>query len=391
MKKSMTRLAGGLAITLALAACSGESGSSGESSDDTLTIAVQLGLSGPFGPVGTAEREGIEAAVAYLESGAEGDVKVELLGPVDDKNDPATGVSLARQLLADKPDVFIGSTGTAPANAILPLVQREGIPQFTFGLIGADTDLEKSNTFQFTVGATVEAAALKAFDNKRDYASRVLFYASSDYGKGFKLRAEEADLSFAGSEQVDVTGTDFAPQVTKLMKQDPDAVYVALGGQQLPILLRNLANAGFTGDVVSAQAIFSVPSSSISEIAGEAGTRQLYGPAVVPNLPEQDAADPRVKELELMTTWYEKTAGGDPNEDGLSAYVAAGWDSVLAAHAAWASARDAGTTLMDELGDLAPVQGTRSSITLGSKDHDAVGADDLVMSKFEKGSWTPIQ
>ncbi len=154
----------------------------------------------------------------------------------DDGYDPARSVAAAREL-NDRENVFafVAGIGTANGLAVMPIVQREGIP-WVSPSTGSGEFAKQSNGLVFATFTNyeVESALMTRYAVEELGAQRIaVFYQNDDYGgeglRGFEM--ELANLREAGYDVVEVDKvsyerqeTNMAVQALRLRGGDADAV-----------------------------------------------------------------------------------------------------------------------------------------------------------------------
>ena len=229
MKKLVTLLAVGL-FSLALAQTPGVT-------DDEIRIGTWGPQSGPAAAWGTVTTA-IDAYFQYINDNGGINGRSLVLVSRDDGYDPARSVAAAREL-ADRENVFafVGGVGTAPGLAVMPIVQRQGIP-WVSPATGSGAFAEQSNGLVFATYTNyeIESALMTRYAAEELGDSSVaVFYQNDDYGAEGLLGVEEeiARLQEAGTEVelVDTVThergeTNMAVQALRLAESGADAVVI---------------------------------------------------------------------------------------------------------------------------------------------------------------------
>ena len=154
----------------------------------------------------------------------------------DDGYDPARSVAAAREL-SDRENVFafVGGIGTATGLAVLPIVQRGGIP-WVSPSTGSSEFAERSDGLIFATYTNyqVEAALMTRYAAEDLGDTRLaVFYQNDDYGgEGLRGVEEEvarlqeagADVSIVDTASHERGETNMAVQALRLASGDIDAV-----------------------------------------------------------------------------------------------------------------------------------------------------------------------
>lgn len=232
---------------LALAGCS-EDGGSG--SDDPLRIGVIVPLSGAAGPNGENVLAGIEAQAKIINDagGVEGR-KIEVVSR-DDQSTPATGVSVATELVDEEVDVVMGGWNSPVTLAIQPILVRAGIlnitsiPQNASILGGADETAIRMNAGNAIGGYTAAHYMAETLEAKKI----ALLLQNDAYGidaGDFVKQNLPDDVEVVTEEKFEYSDTDFRVAISSVLASKPDAVYSANAAESSgqPALMQQLQAA----------------------------------------------------------------------------------------------------------------------------------------------------
>ncbi|MFZ5945624.1 MAG: ABC transporter substrate-binding protein [Bacillota bacterium] len=252
MKKRFNKLTcfvlvGFILMASLLTGCSGDSSKSSGDKSKTLTIGVDLPLTGPYSKVGIEFKNA--AQMAFDEVGNKiGDYEVKLIW-IDDQSDPVKGVSAYEQAIQrEKIQVGLLNWNSSVAVALMDVVAKYQIPHF-FGLGGSDAINEKwlsnekyrfwiskgwAQTSKMTVAYT---ETVKNAINKGEFKPRnmkmAIYGEETDWARSLgKSIAKE--FQAAGWEVVDeqffkLGETDFNSILTKFKSKDVSLIAGTIG------------------------------------------------------------------------------------------------------------------------------------------------------------------
>lgn len=238
-----------LGSTLVLAGCSGTAGEAGEGGEggEPLKIGVLVPLSGAAGPNGQNVLEGVQAQVDIIndEGGVDGR-QIEVISR-DDQSTPATGVSMATELIDEGVDVIMGGWNSPVTLAIQPITVRAGvlnitsIPQNASILGGADETAIRMNA-----GNAIGGYTAAAYLSEEVGAERIAMLLQNDaYGIDageFVKKYLPDDVQVVAEEKFEYTDTDFRVAISNVLAKDPDALYSANAAESSgqPALMQQL-------------------------------------------------------------------------------------------------------------------------------------------------------
>ena len=227
MKKLFTLFATGL-LSFILAQTPGVT-------DDEIRIGTWGPQSGPAAAWGTVTTA-IDAYFQYINDNGGINGRNLVLISRDDGYDPARSVAAAREL-ADRENVFafVGGIGTATGLAVMPIVQRNGIP-WVSPSTGSGEFAAQSNGLIFSTYTNyeIESALMTRYAAEElGDVNIAVFYQNDDYG-GEGLRGVEEEIERLQEAGADVTlidtvthergETNMAVQALRLAESGADAV-----------------------------------------------------------------------------------------------------------------------------------------------------------------------
>lgn len=354
-------------------------------SADTIKIGSFLAVTGGASFLGAPEKKTLEMYVEHIN--ANGGVlgkQLELI-VYDSGGNPKKAVPFAKRLINDdKVDIILGGSTTGATMAVIPVVQKAGVPFISFGGAGVITSPVKK--WVFKTPHTDTLAVQKIFnDMKSKSITKVgLLSGSGGFDKSCRKQAQGLASGYGISLSADEThgkgDADMTVQMTKIKGSGAQAMLYCGFGAATSIVAKNYKQLGLTFPHYQTHG-----SASMSFIKGAAGAAEgVRLPAaalvVVDALPDghpQKAAATAYKKM------YESKTG-----DSISSFGGHAYDGLMIAVEAM---KRAGST--DKAKVLAEIENTKNFngvdgiYTLSSQDHLGLDEDSFVMVEVRDGSW----
>ena len=240
---------------------------------DPIKIGSVLSVTGPAAFLGDPELKTLQTYIDKIN--AEGGVigrKLELVY-YDDGSEAAKANGFAKRLIeADNVDLLIGGTTTGATMAMVPLVEKAGVPFIS--LAGAVVVVEPAKKWVFKTPHTDRMAAEKVFEDmkKRGISKIGLLSESSGFGQSGRKEAQGVAARYGITMLADETygpkDTDMTAQLTKI-KGTPEvqAVFVFGLGQGPAIVTKNYGQLGIALPLYQSHG---VASNEFIKLAGKA-------------------------------------------------------------------------------------------------------------------------
>ena len=255
---------------IALAACSSSGGTSGgsgggatggASGGGNLPASISVVSTNPTTGVvafaGSAANKGYDLAVKEINA-------QKFLGPnttltlskVDTKSTPATAAQVTTTAIGDKGiSAIFGSVSSNEAVAQSPLVQKAGMP-IIYTQAGSDGVVIGDYTYRATPLMREYYPILKKYMKDKGYKSVGIIYTQATPtlqnigSQTLPQMAKELGMTVTGSVGVVGTTQDFSAPISQILAGKPDVVSVLLVGASNPTAMKQLRQAGYTGDVL---------------------------------------------------------------------------------------------------------------------------------------------
>ncbi|MCU1480689.1 MAG: branched-chain amino acid transporter, periplasmic binding protein [Subtercola sp.] len=353
-KKTIGALGSGIALALALSACSGSTGGDASSSGaaNTLQIGMIDSLTGSGATGGTSNQCSAliaEQAINAGDTAATSGWKVDLT-IVDDQTNPAISASQATNLTSAGTQLFVGGTLSSTILAAMPIIDAAG--GLHTGGTSKSVDFLKSGTNVVRLNDSNTQSAVASADQLKQLGikSVVIVADKGAYGEG---GATALTQNLGGDVQattvvVDPTQNNFDPVITQISSAKPDAVVAVLaGGAHLDSFFKSVHDSGldvksigFASTITGATlapsngAIDGVITTSIYDPSFDNPANDAYKAAFAKYAPTINECSGKSPEFQGALTWSQilllaqaaaKTGSSDPSTLR-QAIVAGSWN-----------------------------------------------------------------
>lgn len=249
------------AAALGMSACSSSSGTSSTSAaaggglPATINVVSINPQTGPAAFAGLAANKGYDLAIKEINDSKFLGSTTLTFSKVDTKGDIKTAASSASTAIADKNvSAIFGSVSSQEAIAMSPLVQQAGLPTI-YTQAGSDGVVVGDATYRATLMRTYYSLVKKYVQEKGWKSVGIIHTAAAptlvDIGtKALPAIATELGMTVTTTVAVQGTTQDFAAPISQVLASKPDGVAILLVGAQNPTAMKQLRQAGYTGDVL---------------------------------------------------------------------------------------------------------------------------------------------
>ena len=228
--------------------------------DDTIKIGLIASLSGPSAKSGEAITRGLTIAIDEINAaGGLLGKQVELIRR-DDENNPGKGLVAARELIQrEKVAALFGGLQTPVSLAIVPYVNQVKVP--FMGPWAAGTPVTKNGAeenYVFRVSAVDELVDIALVDRavKVHGAKKPgLILINNPWGesneKGLLAALAAKEMPHAGIEKIEGSDVDVVPQLTRLKEAGADTLFMVANVGPSAQVMKSLERMGWDVPVVS--------------------------------------------------------------------------------------------------------------------------------------------
>jgi len=222
-----------------------------------IKIGAILPLTGDIGIYGEKMKNGIDLPVEEInKSGGIKGKKLVVLYE-DDQGDPKISVSAFRKLVTtEKVPVIVGGAISACALSVAPIADKEKVVLFSPAASSPKLTGISKYFFRNWPSDVYEGWVMGEFVTKHLKLHKLaILYVNNDWGVGLSKEFKKAFAKGGGSivaeESFDQGATDFRTQLTKILKSNPQAIYVIGYVKELLVLLRQKEEMGIKIQLLS--------------------------------------------------------------------------------------------------------------------------------------------
>ena len=351
---------------------------------DPIKIGAFLSVTGPAAFLGDPELKTLQMLIADIN--AKGGIHGHPLELIhyDTGGNPREAVNFVKRLIRkDHVDLLIGGTTSGDTLAVIPEVEKEGIPFIS--LAAAVEITEPTKKWVFKVAPTDRMAVARIFADLRQRGLTKIALITGDGGfdksghaQILKL-APEYGITLVANESYGNKDTDMTTQLTKIRATDAQAILNFGFGQAPAIVTKNIKQLDITLPLYHSHG---VASKTFIELAGTAaeGVRLPASALVVAEqLPESNL---QKSALLAYQQQYESQHGP------VSTFGGHGYDSLMIAKAAIERAGSVDKAkVRDEIEKTKGFIGTAGVFNLSPENHMGLGPDAFKMVEIRNGAW----
>lgn len=224
---------------------------------ETIKIGAILPLTGAGSALGEAVRDGIEWKAKELENdGYKINVYLE-----DTQSDPKQAVTAFNKLTSIQDVKIVFTMLSSHAMALKPLAEENKI--LLWGYSG-HPDITKNSKYILRHSNIVEedARVMSDYLIKKDFKKVGIIYQQDEWGYVWN-EVLPPILSQKGiritSEPVDPKESDFKTTILKIKNQDPDVVVLSIYGPAIGLLVKQLRELEYKGDIFTSPGFITTP------------------------------------------------------------------------------------------------------------------------------------
>ena len=361
---------------------------------EPIKLGLVAALSGASAKSGEGITRGLQVAIDELN--AKGGVLGRPLTLVrrDDESNPAKGQTAARELI-DREGVaaLFGGIDSPVSQAIVPIVNAAKVP--FMGVWAAATNITRNGAnpnYVFRVSAVdalVDRRLIAHATGPMGAKKPGLMLVNNGWGEsnnaGLAAAAQEAGVTLAGVERFDDKDVDMGPQLQRLRAQGADAIILVGNAAPGAQVIKSMQRTAWSVPVVSH---WGISGGRFPELAGSwAGRVQFV--QTYSFFGRQNATGERVMKA-LMAKYPEIKGPGDITPP---VGVADAYDALMLLSMAIAAAGSAdGEAIRAALEAIGQYEGLIKTYDhpFSATNHDALGADDYVMVRYNGEVIEPV-
>lgn len=303
---------------LAITACSSTE-SAGQTQPKELTVGGLFAMTGTYASYGEQQSNGAKLAFKQVNAdGGAGGSKI-VLKIEDTKGEPTTGVTSMNKLATVDKVPFVFTSVSSVISATAPVGTQQKVTMMNGG--GTAPTLAGLSPYLFT-NVPLETLHI---ENEAKYSQETLglktlgiVYTDDALGQADSEVMEKVWTKLGGTvvntQSVEATATTFRSQLTQIASKKPDAIYFAVGGQQIPIGLNQSRELGIKSQILGTS-FWTVPETLNAAKGSSEG--------VIFSTQQWDPTDPANETATKFVSDYKKEFGTDPQGNAAAYYVGA--------------------------------------------------------------------
>lgn len=363
-------------------------GSSLASAAESIRIGTFLTVTGPASFLGDPELKTLQMVIQDLN--AKGGLlgrKVELVH-YDTGGNAKEAVNFVKRLIkSDDVDIIVGGTTSGDTMAVIPDVEKEGIPLIS--LAGAVDIVEPVKKWVFKVAHSDRMAVAKIYQDlrKRGLTKVALITGDGGFDKSgreqLRKLASEYGIVIVADEAYGNKDTDMTAQLTKIRATDAQAIINFGFGQAPAVVTKNIKQLGIQLPVYQSHG---VASKTFIDLAGDAAEGVRLPAAALVVAEQLPDADPQKPVLLAYKKQYETQYGP------ISTFGGHAYDGVMIAIEAIKRANSVNkATVRDEIEKTKGFIGTAGVFNMAPEDHMGLTLDAFKMVEILNGGWKIVE
>lgn len=354
----------------------------------TIKIGALFSVTGPPSFLGEPERN--SAKMIVDEINAKGGVKGKKLELIvyDTGGDATKAVQAANRLIKeDKVVALIGPSTTGESMAVIPVVEKEGIPLISCAAGSKITDPVKKWVFKTAQNDGLAVAKIFEHLNKKKISKVAILTVSDGFGASgreqLKIHAAKFGIQIVVDDTYGPKDTDMTSQLTKIRGSQAQAI-ICWGTNPGPaVIAKNVKQLGIKLPLFMSHG---VSSKKFIALAGDAAEGIIIPSGKVIVADVLPAHDKQKKSLMAFVKDYQKHYRAEGDHFGGHA-----WDAVMLLKGALERGGDSPAAIRDQLEKTANFAGIGGIFTYSATDHAGLSKDAFVLVEIKKRDWSLVK
>ena len=362
--------------------------SAGAALAEPLRIGALFSVTGPAAFLGEPEKNTLEMLVKEIN--AKGGVKGQPVEAViyDTTGDPTKAVQLATKLIKDdKVVAIIGPSTTGETLAVMPVVEKAGIPLISCAAGRKITDPVNKWVFKTAQNDSLAVTKIYEYLQKKKLTRVALLTVSDGFGSSgreqLKAQAAAYGIQVVFDETYGPKDTDMTAQLTKIRGTQAQVI-ICWGTNPGPaVVARNAKQLGLKLPLFMSHG---VSSKKFIELAGDAseGIMLPSGKVIVADvLPD---SDPQKKFLMSFIKDYQSRYKSEGDH-----FAGHAWDAMLLLKGALERGDDTPSSIAAQLEKTRGCHGIGGTFNCSPTDHAGLTKDAFVLVEIKKGDWALVK
>lgn len=353
-----------------------------------IKIGALFSVSGPAAFLGEPERNTAQMLVDEInKAGGIKGRQLELV-VIDTQGDPAKAVQGANKLIKDdKVAAIVGPSTTGDSMAVIPVVEKAGIPLISCAAGIKITEPIKKWVFKTAQNDALAVAKIYEYLNKQKISKIAILTVSDGFGSSGReqlvANAKAFGISIISNETYGPKDTDMTAQLTKIRAGGAQAI-ICWGTNPGPaVVARNVKQLGIKLPLFMSHG---VSSKKFIELAGDAAEGILLPSGRVIVASQIPNSDPQKKALLSYVTSYKKVYKVEGDHFGGHA-----WDAIMLLKGAIEKAGEAPSAIRDQLEKTAKFAGIGGTFSYSPQDHAGLTKDAFVLVEVRNQNWKLVK
>ncbi len=353
-----------------------------------IKIGALFSVSGPAAFLGEPERNTAQMLVNEInKAGGIKGRKLELV-VIDTQGDPAKAVQGANKLIKDdKVVAIIGPSTTGDSMAVIPVVEKAGIPLISCAAGIKITDPVKKWVFKTAQNDALAVAKIYEYLNKQKISKIAILTVSDGFGSSGReqlvANSKAFGINIISNETYGPKDTDMTAQLTKIRASGAQAI-ICWGTNPGPaIVARNIKQLGIKIPLFMSHG---VSSRKFIELAGNAAEGIILPSGRVIVASQMPDTDRQKKALTSYVTSYKNLYKVEGDHFGGHA-----WDAMMLLKGAIEKAGDKPSAIRDQLEKTVKFAGIGGTFSYTAQDHAGLTKDAFVLVEVKNQSWKLVR
>lgn len=231
-----------------------------EEDDGVIKIGVVAPMTGGLAVLGEGSQHSVDMAVEEINE--QGGYQIEILNSgnlADDASDPTQAINAYNSLLAEDPDVIVGTYNSSCSIPMAELAQEGSMVMLSPGSTNVEVTEVGDYIFRTCFIDPYQGEMAAQFAQSEGYTTAAVIYANDDdYSNGLYQAFEEAaadsgiEILYVG--ECTTKDTDFTAQVSQAVASGAEMLFYPCFLDTVPLLVQQARDAGFTGAIVGGDA-----------------------------------------------------------------------------------------------------------------------------------------
>lgn len=355
---------------------------------DTYKIGGIFSVTGPASFLGDPEKKSMEMAIDQIN--AAGGIDGRMLEAIiyDTEGDPQRAVQHITKLVnKDNVIAVVGPSLTPTSLAVIPFAERAGIPLISCAAGIAITEPVKNWVFKTAQSDVLAVASVYKHMKDHNIKKIGILTVANAFGESGKdqliKQAPDFGIEIVQADSFGDKDTDMTAQLTKIRKQEPDAI-ICWGTNPGPAVVAK--NAKQLEINIPLYQSHGVASPKFIELAGDAAegiflpTGKILVAGLLPDTdPQKSILMDYIKEYESRYNLAVSGFGG---------YA---YDAMMMLKQALPGTDGDKEKLRDNLENIQGLVGISGTFNFSSTDHNGLAEDAFVMVQIENGKWKLLE